>query len=106
VVRTGGCLDRTTAPRLQQVFDEQLGAAPGAIVIDLSALCVLAPDAVPGLVRVAYRAGEADVGLCLVTTDRTVNGVLAAAGVHDLFEIHRTVNAGLRALSPARIRPS
>jgi hypothetical protein len=54
---------------------------------------------VPTLVHVACRAGEADIGLCLVTADHTVNGALATAGVHDLFEIHPTTEAALRALS-------
>jgi anti-anti-sigma regulatory factor len=81
------------------VLDDQFAAAPWAIVVDLSALSVLKPDVVPTLVHVACRAGEADIGLCLVTADHTVNGALATAGVHDLFEIHPTTEAALRALS-------
>jgi anti-sigma B factor antagonist len=99
VVHASGCLDHMTASGLQCVLDDQLAAASWAIVVDLSALSVLKPDAVPTLVRVACRAGEADIGLCLVTADHTVNGALTTAGVHDLFEIHPTAEAALRALS-------
>jgi anti-anti-sigma factor len=99
VVHASGCLDHRTAPDLQHLLDDQLAVAPWAIVIDLSALSVLAPDAVPTLVQAACRAGKADIGLCLVTADHTINGALATAGVHKLFEIHPTTEAALRALS-------
>jgi anti-anti-sigma factor len=95
VVHAGGCLDHRTAPGLQHLLD----AAPWAIVIDFSALDVLKPDAVQTLVHVAYCAGEADVGLCLVTADHTVTGALASAGVHELFEIHPSTEAAPQALS-------
>ena len=97
VVHASGCLDQMTAPCLQQVLDEQLTTAPWAIVVDLSALSVLKPDAVPTLVYVACRAGEADIGLCLVTAGHTANGALGAAA--ELFEIYPTTGAALRALS-------
>jgi anti-anti-sigma regulatory factor len=97
VVHASGCLDQMTAPGLQQVLDEQLTTAPWAIVVDLSALSVLKPDAVPTLVHVACRAGEADIGLCLVTAGHTANGALGAAA--ELFEIYPTTGAALRALS-------
>jgi anti-anti-sigma regulatory factor len=97
VVHASGCLDQMTAPCLQQVLDEQLTTAPWAIVVDLSALSVLKPDAVPTLVHVACRAGEADIGLCLVTAGHTANGALGAAA--ELFEIYPTTGAALRALS-------
>jgi anti-anti-sigma regulatory factor len=97
VVHASGCLDQMTAPGLQHVLDEQLTTAPWAIVVDLSALSVLEPDAVPTLVHVACRAGEADIGLCLVTAGHTANGALGAAA--ELFEIYPTTGAALRALS-------
>jgi len=99
VVHASGCLDHMTAHALQHLLDDQLAAAPWAVVIDLSALSVLKPDAVPTLVHVACRAGEADIGLCLVTADHTANGALATAGVDGLFEIYPTTEAALRALS-------
>jgi anti-anti-sigma factor len=99
VVHASGCLDHRTAPDLQRALDEQVAEAPWAIVIDLSALSILKTDAVPSLVHVAYRAGEADIGMCLVTADSAVTEALAAAGVAELFEIYPTAEAALRALS-------
>jgi anti-anti-sigma factor len=76
VVHVSGYLDHRTAPDLQHLLNDQLAAtAPWAIVVDLSALSVLKPDAIPTLVHVAYRAGEADIGLCLVTADYTLAGL-------------------------------
>lgn len=98
VVHASGCLDHRTAAGLQQVLDDQLAAAPWAIVID-RAVSVLDPDAVPTLVDVACRTGEADIGVCLITADHAVNGALATAGVDELFEIYPTTDTALRALS-------
>jgi anti-anti-sigma factor len=99
VVHVSGCLDHRTAPDLQHLLNDQLATAPWASVVDLSALSVLKPDAIPTLVHVAYRAGEANIGLCLVTADYTLNGALATAGVQEIFEIYPTTEAALRALS-------
>ena len=66
VVCASGSLDSRTAPGLQRVLD-----APLAIVVDLSPMSVLNPDAVPTLVDLAYHACEADTGVCLVTADHT-----------------------------------
>src|SRR5579884_511552 len=99
VVHASGCLDQTTAPDLQHVLDDLLEAVPWAIVIDLSALSVLNPGAVASLVDVAYRAGEANIGICLVSADLTINGVLASEGVAELFEIQPATDAALRVLS-------
>ena len=79
VVHVGGRLDQLTALDLQHLLDDRLAAAPWGIVLDLSALSVLEPGAVPTLVHVASRAGEADIGLCLVA-DGTVSQALATAG--------------------------
>jgi anti-sigma B factor antagonist len=98
VVHADGRLDPLTAPDLRRLLHEQLDAAPWAIVLDLSALSVLAPGAVPALVQVLRRAARADIGLYLVTADDTVCQALATAGSPELFEIHPTTEAALRAL--------
>jgi hypothetical protein len=77
-------------------------AAPRAVVLDLGALSGLTPNAVPALVELARHAGEADIGLYLVTADRLVVQALAAAGVRRLFEVHPGIDSALRAMS----RPS
>lgn len=97
MVHVGGCLDQLTAFDLQHLLDDQLAAAPWAIVLDLSTLSVLKPCAVPTLVHVACRAGEADIGLCLVA-EGTLSQTLATVAP-ELFEIHPTTKAALRVLS-------
>ena len=97
VVHVGGRLDQLTAPDFQHVLKDQLAAAPWAIVLDLSALSVLEPGAVPTLAHVARCAGEADIGLYLVA-DSTLSRTLATAAP-ELFEIHPTTEAAINALS-------
>jgi anti-anti-sigma factor len=97
VVHVSGRLDQLTAPNLQHLLEDQLAAAPWAIVLNLSTLSVLEPGAVPTLTHIAHRAGEADIGLCLVA-DGTVSHTLAAAAP-ELFEVHPTTEAALSALS-------
>jgi anti-sigma B factor antagonist len=98
VVHVQGCLDHTTAPAVQKFVLEVLATSPWAVVLDLRALTDLAPDAVPALVELACVAGDADTGLYLVTTDPVVAHVLAAAGVHRLFEIHPDIDSALRTM--------
>jgi anti-anti-sigma factor len=105
VIYASGRLDGVTAPGLQHVLTDQLAAAPRAIVLDLSSLSVLEPCAVQALVDVACRAGEADIGLSLVTVDSAVIRALVTAGGGGLFEIHPSVEAARRALRFLPRRP-
>jgi anti-sigma B factor antagonist len=98
VVHASGRLDPLTAPDLQRLLDMQLTAAPWAIVLDLSALTVLAPGAVPPLIQILGRAAGADIGLYLVAANDTAHRAFASAGIPELFEIHPTTEAALRAL--------
>lgn len=98
VIHVGGRLDHRTAPDLQQLLDHQLAAAPWGIVLDFSAVSVLELGAAPTLVHIANRAGEDDVGLCLVIADSAVLRVLTAADILELFEIFPTIAAALRTL--------
>jgi anti-anti-sigma factor len=99
VIHVGGRLDHRTAPGLQHLLNEQFTAAPWGIVLDLSALSVLEPRATPTLVHIANRAGEANIGLCLVIPDSAVRRVLTTVGISELFEICPTIEAALRTLS-------
>ena len=56
----------------------------GRRVLDLSWLSSLEPAGVRLLVEVAERAGERDIGLCLVTADGNVIGAMDRAGVREL----------------------
>ena len=96
LVHVQGCLDHTSAPAVQKFVLEVLAISPWAVVLDLRALTDLAPDAVPALVDLASVAGDADIGLYLVATNPVVADVLAAAGVHELFEIHPDIDSALR----------
>ncbi|MDT7703774.1 MAG: anti-sigma factor antagonist [Pseudonocardiales bacterium] len=98
-VHVQGRLDDAAVPGFQHLVRGLLDAAPWAVVLDLRALTGLAPGAVAALVELARHAGEADIGLYLVAVDRPVARALAAGGVHRLFEIHRSVDSALRAMS-------
>jgi anti-anti-sigma factor len=105
VIHCSGSLDGTTVAGLRRLLDEQLAAAPWAIVLDLSSVSVLEPDAVHALVDVASRAGQADIGLSLVTADSAVIRSLVTADVHDLFDIHPNMDVARRALRLSPPRP-
>ncbi|WP_239028318.1 STAS domain-containing protein [Pseudonocardia acidicola] len=99
IVHASGRLDRATALRLRQLLDDQLAAAPRAIVLDLTSVSVVEPDGVETLDYVARRAGEADIGLGLVTVDGAVIRALATAGVDALFDVYPSTEAARRALT-------
>ena len=105
MVHVGGRLDHRTGPELRSLLDAQVAMTPWAIVLDLTAVSVLEPGAVPALTGIADRAGEVDVGLYLVShadwdgSPGSLSHVLAAADVLDLFEIHPTIDSALRALN-------
>ena len=98
VVHVQGCRDHTSAPGVQKFVLEVLATSPWAVELDLRALTDVAPDAVPALVELAAVAGDADIGLYLIATDPVVAHVLAAAGVHQLFEIHPDIDSALRTM--------
>ena len=98
VIHVDGRLEQRTAPELRRLVDAQIGVAPWAIVLDLSGVSALEPAAVPALIGVADRAGDIDIGLYLVSPADAISHVLASADVLDLFEIHPTINAAVRAL--------
>lgn len=74
---------------------------PRLVVLDLVKLTALDTDGVGLLVDIAYLAGEADIGVCLVvnqTRSDLVTTPLAGAGMLALFEIHSTITRALDAL--------
>jgi anti-anti-sigma factor len=98
LVRVRGRLDLAAAETLRLVVDECLDHSPWAIVLDLSALVGLRDGAVQALVDLAYRAGLADIGLYLVTTDTVVENVLDDGETKDLFDIHHSIESAERTL--------
>ena len=97
-VRVHGRLDSITASEVRQFVYEVLTAGPWAVVLELRAVTDLAADAVPPLVELASYAGEADIGLYLVTADPLLDQAFAAAGVSQLFEIHPSIDCALGAM--------
>jgi anti-anti-sigma regulatory factor len=87
-----------TARTLERAALALLGSAPRFVVLDLSELVMLGRAGVAALVRVAERAGESDVGLCLVIAGEGVQQDLVAADALDLFEIHPSLDAAVRAM--------
>lgn len=87
-----------TARSLERAAFALLGSAPRSLVLDLSELVMLGRAGVAALVRVAERAGESDVGLCLVIAGEGVWQDLAASDALDLFEIHAGLDSAIRAM--------
>lgn len=98
VIHAAGCLDPVAALELRRRLDDQLAARPRAIVLDLSLMSVREPDAVQVLDHVARRAGEADIGMGLVTVDSAVIWALVTAGIDELFDSYPTIEAATRNL--------
>jgi anti-anti-sigma regulatory factor len=91
-----GELNQWVAPRLERLVEEQFGSAPRLLVLDLSGLISLQPEGVHALVRVAYRAGEQDIGLGLVIPDDgRIESALRDAGSLELFELHSSIDCAL-----------
>jgi len=102
ILQVCGELTRGNAPRLDAAVDEQLVAGPRAIIVDLSEVRMLGPEGLSVLVRLAVRAGEADLGLCLVEGERClVVRRLEEAGLAERFEVYVTVDDAVASLRPS-----
>jgi len=96
-----GALTTRTCARLGIAAREQIARVPRLLVVDLAQLTELDEDGVDVLVEIAYEAGEADIGLCLVFDGNRrdlVMGPLEDANVVPLFEIHPTIASALGTL--------
>jgi hypothetical protein len=81
--------------------DEQWAAGPRAIIVDLSQVRAVRIEGLTVLVGLAVRAGEADLGLCLVDGERRLLvRRLEEAGLPDLFAVYATVDDALASLRP------
>ena len=98
LLRAAGDLRAATAPKLRDLAGRELRKRPRALVIDLSDLSVMDVEAVPALVDLAHQAGEADIGLYLISADGIVPPALDAAGERHLFDLYRDVDSALQAL--------
>jgi anti-anti-sigma regulatory factor len=104
LLQARGELISATVDTLLDHLDRELCSGAKAIVLDLSELSVLGVDAVPALADVAYRAGEADVGLYVVGTD-VVEISLRIAGNLELFDVYCDVANAMAAIPCAPRHP-
>ncbi|MHA6797025.1 STAS domain-containing protein [Pseudonocardia bannensis] len=98
VVRLVGELDVLTAPQLERLLVSLLSSAAGVVFLDVSRLTYLSAAGISVLVRAAYRAGEVDIGFCLVGASRTGARTFDASGTVSLFEMFDGVEQALAAL--------
>lgn len=100
LVPTSGSLSGHAVGELGAAADAALGRRPWGIVVDLSGIAAMTPAGLAMLVRVAQRAGDLDVGFCIVESD-AVRSAVARAGLQQLFELHPGVEEALAALRVA-----
>jgi len=82
--------------------DEPLVAGPHAIIVDLSQVRMFGPEELSALIRFTVRAGEADLGRCLVDGAwRLLVGWFEEAVLADLFEVYAVVDDALASLPPS-----
>lgn len=96
-----GELDGATAPAARRCVQEQVGARPGHVIVDLSRTTFFSACGVELLVTTQRLADRAGVGLHLVSAvdHRPVHRVLTLTGVVDSFRVHGTVPGVLASLS-------
>jgi anti-anti-sigma regulatory factor len=83
--------------------DEQWATGPRAIIVDLSQVRAVRTEGLSVLVGLAVRAGEADLGLCLVDGERRLLvRRLEEAGLPDLFEYMPLSTTLWQAFGPSR----
>ncbi|HZG90686.1 MAG TPA: STAS domain-containing protein [Pseudonocardia sp.] len=100
LVRLTGDLDVTTAPLLARSLREHTAGRPRHLVLDLSAVRLLAATGV-GLIVGAQRNRDGVHGrlhLTGVTGNRAVERVLGLTGVRPVLDVHDDVDALLERL--------
>ena len=100
LVPSAGSLSGYAVGELGAVADAALGRHPWGIVLDLSGIAAMTPAGLALLVRVAQRAGDLDVGFCIVESG-AVRSAVTRAGLQQLFELHPGVEEALAALGVA-----
>jgi anti-anti-sigma factor len=85
----------TFLPEIAEHFEQALlaiiDAEPRFLILDASGIADIEPCGVGVLVTAAERAGQSDIGLCLVIDSDPVRQRLASSDVLDLFETALTV---------------
>lgn len=97
LLRQAGMLDEAGGRALQRLAAVVLAGAPPFVLVDLSEIDAVTTDGVAALVDIAETAGEADIGLAVVTGDGP-RAAFVEGGVHDLFEQYETVDEALETM--------
>ena len=103
VVHLTGELDIATAPLLAQYLREHTAHHPAELVIDLTAVTLLAATGV-GLIATALHNQDGIHGrlhLTGITGNRPVERVLDLTGLSPILDIHNSVATLLNELSPS-----
>jgi ABC-type transporter Mla MlaB component len=101
LIRFAGELTTDTAIQLRHTVYAHLARKSRLVVIDLRPITALHPEGIAALIDIAYEAGEAGIGLCLVaglSDDHPVHTALRGAGLYALFDIHPDPSAALDTL--------
>lgn len=91
LVRVAGELTGDPAIQLRNTVYAHLARSSRLVVIDLRPISSLPPDGIAALVHITYEAGDASIGLCLVTElsdGHPAGPTLRGAGVWNLFDVH------------------
>jgi len=97
VVAVQGELDPLTAPTLREVLDESLEEQPGAVVVDLRGLTLLASAGLAALIAAHDRAVPQS-RLRIVASDITpAMRTIHLTSLHDVLSVHATVEDALAA---------
>lgn len=101
LIRVTGELTGDTAIQLRNTVYAHVARSSRLVVIDLRPITALPAEGIAALVDIAYEAGDAGIGLCLVaglSDDHPVPAALRGAGLYALFDIHPDPSAALDTL--------
>jgi anti-anti-sigma regulatory factor len=101
LIRVAGELTGKVTASLRRTANALLARSPRLVIVDLRFITALPPDGVAALVDIAYTAGDADIGLCLVAApngDRPLAAALRGAGVSELFDVYSDPAAALNTI--------
>jgi anti-anti-sigma factor len=92
VVRVGGELATGSAAYLDLVLEQEISAAPQALIVDLSDATFIGARGIAALLRAADRARENDTTLCLAAPIYPdLRSQLRTLSVAELFDEHSSV---------------
>jgi anti-anti-sigma regulatory factor len=101
LIRVAGELTGDTAIQLRHTVYTHVARKSRLVVIDLRPITALPPEGIAALVDIAYEAGDASIGLCVVaglSGDHPVRAALREAGLYAIFDLHADPSSALDTL--------